>query len=191
MMTRFPSRLSASVARSTKSCRPSPRPDSMRSRSSRTICWRLTAAARGGCTVEGSRPHDRAFQPFRDFEGMAEVDRARKRFRRAERKFDLMQELGTRSVDGLLATSRPCRSAESTAPPPICANWESAPLRAGFASASKRWPGADISMTIAMRGRSCVAPTIPPSASCWTASIRSCRTCRCRRSGRFPATGFF
>src|ERR1700675_1533942 len=35
-----------------------------------------------------------AFQPFRDFEGMDEPQRARK-FARAERKFDLMGELGT------------------------------------------------------------------------------------------------
>ncbi len=35
-----------------------------------------------------------AFQPFRDFEGMPEPQRARA-FTRAERKFDLMQELGT------------------------------------------------------------------------------------------------
>ncbi len=34
-----------------------------------------------------------AFQPFRDFEGMPEPQRA-KAFSRAERKFDLMQELG-------------------------------------------------------------------------------------------------
>ena len=35
-----------------------------------------------------------AFQPFRDFEGMPEPQRARN-FARAERKFDLMQEMGT------------------------------------------------------------------------------------------------
>ena len=35
-----------------------------------------------------------AFQPFRDFEGMDEPQRARN-FVRAERKFDLMSELGT------------------------------------------------------------------------------------------------
>lgn len=35
-----------------------------------------------------------AFQPFRDFEGMPEPQRTRN-FTRAERKFDLMQELGT------------------------------------------------------------------------------------------------
>ena len=35
-----------------------------------------------------------AYQPFRDFEGMPEPQRSRN-FARAERKFDLMQELGT------------------------------------------------------------------------------------------------
>ena len=34
------------------------------------------------------------FQPFRDFEGLPEPDRARA-FDRAERKFDVMEELGT------------------------------------------------------------------------------------------------
>src|SRR3970040_2202065 len=34
------------------------------------------------------------FQPFRDFEGLPEPQRVRA-FDRAERKFDLMQELGT------------------------------------------------------------------------------------------------
>ncbi len=34
------------------------------------------------------------FQPFRDFEGMPEPQRSRA-FDRAERKFDVMQELGT------------------------------------------------------------------------------------------------
>src|ERR1700746_1608133 len=35
-----------------------------------------------------------ALQPFRDFEGLPEPQRS-KAFRRAEKKFDLMQELGT------------------------------------------------------------------------------------------------
>ena len=35
-----------------------------------------------------------AFQPFRDFEGMPEPQRSRN-FARAERKFDVMQELQT------------------------------------------------------------------------------------------------
>ena len=35
-----------------------------------------------------------AFQPFRDFEGMPAAERGRV-FDRAERKFDVMQELGT------------------------------------------------------------------------------------------------
>src|SRR5216684_9322042 len=35
-----------------------------------------------------------AFQPFRDFEGMSEPQRARN-FTRVDRKFDVMQELGT------------------------------------------------------------------------------------------------
>ena len=41
-----------------------------------------------------------AFQPFRDFEGMPEPQRARN-FDRASRKFDLMSELGRRVAAGL------------------------------------------------------------------------------------------
>src|SRR3546814_4452832 len=37
------------------------------------------------------------FQPFRDFEGMPEPQRSRA-FDRAERKFDIMQELGTDQI---------------------------------------------------------------------------------------------
>jgi sugar phosphate isomerase/epimerase len=43
--------------------------------------------------VEGLGLVSAVFQPFRDFEGMPEPKRA-KVFSRAERKFDVMQELG-------------------------------------------------------------------------------------------------
>src|SRR5215207_3716664 len=43
--------------------------------------------------VEGLGLKTITFQPFRDFEGMPESQRARI-FARAERKFDVMQELG-------------------------------------------------------------------------------------------------
>ncbi len=77
-----------------RSWRRSPRRGSRASRSSRTICCRSTARRRmcarmvadlGLTTI--------TFQPFRDFEGMPEPART-KVFSRAERKFDLMQELG-------------------------------------------------------------------------------------------------
>ena len=44
--------------------------------------------------------HAITFQPFRDFEGMPEPQRQRT-FESAERKFDLMQELGCDSAAGL------------------------------------------------------------------------------------------
>ena len=43
--------------------------------------------------VDGLGLNILAFQPFRDFEGMPEPQRART-FARAERKFDIVQELG-------------------------------------------------------------------------------------------------
>ena len=102
------------------------------------------------------------FQPFRDFEGMPEPQRARA-FDRAERKFDLMGELGT---DLMLVCSNvsPLRSAASTAPPPISASSASGRRSAACASATRRSPGAGTSTTIATPGRSCAAPTIPTSA---------------------------
>ena len=45
------------------------------------------------------------FQPFRDFEGMPEARRARV-FQRAERKFDLMQELGRLKLQALVRVKR-------------------------------------------------------------------------------------
>jgi hypothetical protein len=104
------------------------------------------------------------FQPFRDFEGMPEARRARV-FQRAERKFDLMQELG---CDLLM----------------ICSNVSPESLggidRAAAAigrrseacgSPSRRCHGDATFTTIATPGRRCAGPTIQPSASCSTAFI--------------------
>ncbi len=52
------------------------------------------------------------FQPFRDFEGLP-GDLRRKAFDRAERKFDLMQELGTDLVLICSAVSRLGRAAQT------------------------------------------------------------------------------
>ena len=72
--------------------------------------------------MSGARPQDLGleivtFQPFRDFEGMPAEKRERN-FARAERKFDLMAELG---CDLLMVCSNvsPESSAASTAPPRI------------------------------------------------------------------------
>jgi len=80
-----------------------------------------------------------AFQPFRDFEGMPEPQRARG-FVRAERKFDLMQELGT---DLLLICSnvQPASLGASIAPRRISTSSASARGRGVFASATRRWLG--------------------------------------------------
>ncbi len=56
------------------------------------------------------------FQPFRDFEGMPEPQRSRT-FARAERKFDLMGELGCNLLM-ICSNVAPDRSPVSTAPPP-------------------------------------------------------------------------
>ena len=81
------------------------------------------------------------FQPFRDFEGMPEPQRARA-FDRAERKFDLMQELGT---DLMLVCSnvsprraRRHRPRRRRFPRARRARRQ----RGACASATRRWPGA-------------------------------------------------
>ncbi len=93
------------------------------------------------------------FQPFRDFEGMPEPYRGRT-FDRAERKFDVMQELG---ADLVLVCSNVSRR-------PISVSSASAPQGVACASATRHSPGAAISTTIAMPGRSCAGPTMPMSA---------------------------
>ena len=94
-----------------------------------------------------------AFQPFRDFEGMPSNLRARV-FDRAERKFDLLQELGT---DLMLVSSNV--SPESLGDSGrIVADFHelaNAPPRAVCVSASRRWPGAGTSTITARPGKSC------------------------------------
>ncbi len=77
-----------------RSSPPSPPPASTASRSSRTTSSPTTARpAEVGRMVRDAGLEITLFQPFRDFEGMPEPQRARA-FDRAERKFDLMDELG-------------------------------------------------------------------------------------------------
>ena len=87
-------------------------------------------------------------QPFRDFEGAPESQRARV-FARAERKFDVMGELG---CDLLMICSNV--AADSLGGIDRCA-WLSRP-----------WPGASTSMTTATPGKPFAAPIIRPSAWC-------------------------
>ena len=90
---------------------------------------------------------------------MPEPQRARA-FDRAERKFDLMQELGTdlmlvcsnvspSSLGGIDRAAADFRELGERA------------ARRGLASATRRSPGAGTSTTTATPGRSCAAPTIP------------------------------
>ena len=109
-----------------------------------------------------------AFQPFRDFEGMPEPQRTRN-FARAERKFDVMQELRPICCWSA-AIFHLTRSAASIAPLRISARLANAPLCAACASASKRWHGDGMSTTIATPGKSCAAPTTDRSGSSSTAS---------------------
>ena len=101
------------------------------------------------------------FQPFRDFEGMPEPQRA-KVFSRAERKFDLMALARLRFADGmqqcvadLLGGDRPGRGRFPRARRPR--------RHAGAsASRSRRWRGVATSMTTAISGRSSDGRTILP-----------------------------
>ena len=80
---------------SPRSSRRSPPRASTASRSSRTTSWPSTARrARSAAWCATPASTITLFQPFRDFEGLPEPQRARA-FDRAERKFDVMQELGT------------------------------------------------------------------------------------------------
>ena len=60
------------------------------------------------------------YQPFRDFEAVPEPD-----FRRAEAKFDVMEELGAPTPCSSARTSRPRRSTTTTWPPSSCTRWPS------------------------------------------------------------------
>lgn len=107
------------------------------------------------------QPGSRAFQPFRDFEGMPEPLRNRT-FDRAERKFDLMQELGT---DLVLVCSNvsPAAIGGIDRWRTIFANLAKERHGAICVSVMGSRPGVAISATIAMHGV-CAAPIIPMSA---------------------------
>ncbi len=100
-------------------------------------------------------------QPFRDFEGMPAAKRQRT-FDRAERKFDLLQELGARL---LFVCSSVAPDAEGGIDR-LAADFHELGERAksaGSRSATRRWPGAATSTITATAGKSCGAPTTRPS----------------------------
>lgn len=121
--------------------------------------------------IEGLGLKTITFQPFRDFEGMPENRRARV-FQRAERKFDLMQELGCELLM-ICSNVSPESLGELNGPPQICMSLARAQPNADCGSASRHWPGDVTSTTTAMLGRRFVAPTIQPLALCWTRFIFS------------------
>ena len=90
--------------------------------------------------IEGLGSKTIAFQPFRDFEGMP-GDRRSRAFQRAERKFDLMQEL---DCDLLMICSNvsPKVWEASTARQRTCVSLPNGPRSAGCAWALRHWPGA-------------------------------------------------
>ena len=102
------------------------------------------------------------YQPLRDFEGMPEAQHLRN-LERAERKFDLMQELGVPMVLVCSNTS-PARCPSPSARRRSCASWPSARPGATCASATKRWPGGATSSCTARPGTSSSASIIRTSA---------------------------
>lgn len=103
------------------------------------------------------------FQPFRDFEGMPDPFRSRN-FDRAERKFDLMCELGT---DLMLVCSNTSRVSLGGIDRrrPTCASSVSVLPGVVYELVSRPLPGAATSTTTGMPGRLCVVPIIPMLAS--------------------------
>ncbi len=101
------------------------------------------------------------FQPFRDFEGMPEPQRKRT-FERAERKFEIMGELGTDLMLICSNVSPISLGGIDRAAGDFHELGELAArhgVRVGYEALA--WAG--ISTTIAMPGRSCDAPIIPIS----------------------------
>ena len=80
------------------------------------------------------------YQPFRDFDS-ARPEILEANLRRADRKFDVMEDLGT---DLILVCSSvaPTPSTTTTASPSSCTPWPSGPARAACACRTRRWPGA-------------------------------------------------
>ena len=109
------------------------------------------------------------FQPFRDFEGMPEPHRG-KALSRAERKFDVMAELG---CDLLLVCSNVSPDALGGVDR-AAADFRELGERAakrGLRVGYEASPGAATSATTATPGRSCAAPTTRRSGSSSTPSI--------------------
>ncbi len=103
------------------------------------------------------------FQPFRDFEGLPEPQRSRA-FDRAERKFDVMQELGTDLMLVCSSVSPVSLGGIDRAAADFHELGERAAQTRPCASATRRSPGDAMSATIATPGRSCAARRIRISA---------------------------
>lgn len=130
------------------------------------------------------------FQPFRDFEGLPAPQR-RRAFARAERKFDLMAELGAglvlvcSSVHPAAMGGIDRAAADIHAPGGIAA---ARGLRVGFEALA--W-GRPIFSTALMPRRWWGAPITPPVARSSTVSTPWRAASNPGRSGASPATGSF
>ena len=142
---------------------------------------------RGPADVRRSRAWHDHLPAVPRFRGHARAA-ARQGFDRAERKFDLMQELG---CDLLLVCSNVSPEAlggDRPAGGRFPRDSASAPPSAACASATRRSPGAGTSTTTATPGRSSAGPTTRTSASSSTPSTSSPAARTFRRSAPSRAT---
>lgn len=94
------------------------------------------------------------YQPFRDFEGVGE-EQFRRNLDRAERKFDVMQEMGAPLM--LVCSNATPQAIDDDAR-------AAAPPRAACASGTRRWRGARASIPMRAHGASSARPRTRISA---------------------------
>ena len=86
--------------------------------------------------------------------------------RRAERKFDVMEQLGTDLILVCSSVSPDAVDDDDRIAEQLHAARRRGPPSAGCASPTRRWPGAATSTPTSGRGRSCAAPTTRRSGLC-------------------------
>ena len=146
------------------------------------------AAPTWACRSTSTSPSATSTRPTRE--------RLAANLRRAERKFDVMEALGTDLIlvcsvglPGRRRRRRPHRRAAAHA-------WPSGPPRAACACRTRRWPGAGTSTPTSGPGRSCAAPTTrrwacasTASTSCPAAATRPASADIPGREAVLPAAG--
>ena len=131
-----------------------------------------------------------AYQPFRDFEAVPpEVFAAN--LRRAERKFDVLEQLGARTMLVCSSESADCVDDDDLAAEQLQRAGRAGRTSAACGSPTRPWRGAGSSTPTRTPGGSCAAPTIPPSACVWTASTCCPRGDDRRASGSYPGRRCF